>query len=217
MNQTLELYLSATIETLIMTIVPSIIAFLAGLPLGILLQTTSEKGLNPNKVVNTIVGSIVNILRSVPFIILMLYVMPLSRLLVQTTIGVKAMIPALSISAIPFVARLTESAFNEVDSGLVEATKSMGASNSQIIKYVMMVEARVSLVRAATVSMITILGYGAMSGFVGAGGLGTIAINYGYYRNQSSVMTICIIILVILVQIIQSIGNKLAVKINRKH
>lgn len=217
MNQTLELYLSATIETLIMTIVPSIIAFLAGLPLGILLQTTSEKGLNPNKVVNTIVGSIVNILRSVPFIILMLYVMPLSRLLVQTTIGVKAMIPALSISAIPFVARLTESAFNEVDSGLVEATKSMGASNSQIIKYVMMVEARVSLVRAATVSMITILGYGAMSGFVGAGGLGTIAINYGYYRNQSSVMTICIVILVILVQIIQSIGNKLAVKINRKH
>ena len=217
MNQTLELYLSATFETLIMTIVPSIIAFLAGLPLGILLQTTSEKGLNPNKVVNTIVGSIVNILRSVPFIILMLYVMPLSRLLVQTTIGVKAMIPALSISAIPFVARLTESAFNEVDSGLVEATKSMGASNSQIIKYVMMVEARVSLVRAATVSMITILGYGAMSGFVGAGGLGTIAINYGYYRNQSSVMTICIIILVILVQIIQSIGNKLAVKINRKH
>lgn len=217
MNQTLELYLSATIETLIMTIVPSIIACLAGLPLGILLQTTSEKGLNPNKVVNTIVGSIVNILRSVPFIILMLYVMPLSRLLVQTTIGVKAMIPALSISAIPFVARLTESAFNEVDSGLVEATKSMGASNSQIIKYVMMVEARVSLVRAATVSMITILGYGAMSGFVGAGGLGTIAINYGYYRNQSSVMTICIIILVILVQIIQSIGNKLAVKINRKH
>lgn len=217
MNQTLELYLSATIETLIMTIVPSIIAFLAGLPLGILLQTTSEKGLNPNKVVNTIVGSIVNILRSVPFIILMLYVMPLSRLLVQTTIGVKAMIPALSISAIPFVARLTESAFNEVDSGLVEATKSMGASNSQIIKHVMMVEARVSLVRAATVSMITILGYGAMSGFVGAGGLGTIAINYGYYRNQSSVMTICIVILVILVQIIQSIGNKLAVKINRKH
>lgn len=217
MNQTIELYLSATIETLIMTIVPSIIAFLAGLPLGILLQTTSEKGLNPNKVVNTIVGSIVNILRSVPFIILMLYVMPLSRLLVQTTIGVKAMIPALSISAIPFVARLTESAFNEVDSGLVEATKSMGASNSQIIKHVMMVEARVSLVRAATVSMITILGYGAMSGFVGAGGLGTIAINYGYYRNQSSVMTICIVILVILVQIIQSIGNKLAVKINRKH
>lgn len=217
MNQTLELYLSATFETLIMTIVPSIIAFLAGLPLGILLQTTSEKGLNPNKVVNTIVGSIVNILRSVPFIILMLYVMPLSRLLVQTTIGVKAMIPALSISAIPFVARLTESAFNEVDSGLVEATKSMGASNSQIIKHVMMVEARVSLVRAATVSMITILGYGAMSGFVGAGGLGTIAINYGYYRNQSSVMTICIVILVILVQIIQSIGNKLAVKINRKH
>lgn len=217
MNQTIELYLSATFETLIMTIVPSIIAFLAGLPLGILLQTTSEKGLNPNKVVNTIVGSIVNILRSVPFIILMLYVMPLSRLLVQTTIGVKAMIPALSISAIPFVARLTESAFNEVDSGLVEATKSMGASNSQIIKHVMMVEARVSLVRAATVSMITILGYGAMSGFVGAGGLGTIAINYGYYRNQSSVMTICIVILVILVQIIQSIGNKLAVKINRKH
>ncbi|NLW28746.1 MAG: ABC transporter permease [Erysipelothrix sp.] len=217
MNQTIELYLSATIETLIMTIVPSILAFLAGLPLGILLQTTSEKGLNPNKVVNTIVGSIVNILRSVPFIILMLYVMPLSRLLVQTTIGVKAMIPALSISAIPFVARLTESAFNEVDSGLVEATKSMGASNSQIIKHVMMVEARVSLVRAATVSMITILGYGAMSGFVGAGGLGTIAINYGYYRNQSSVMTICIVILVILVQIIQSIGNKLAVKINRKH
>lgn len=217
MNQTIELYLSATIETLIMTIVPSILAFLAGLPLGILLQTTCENGLNPNKVVNTIVGSIINILRSVPFIILMLYVMPLSRLLVQTTIGVKAMIPALSISAIPFVARLTESAFNEVDSGLVEATKSMGASNSQIIKHVMMVEARVSLVRAATVSMITILGYGAMSGFVGAGGLGTIAINYGYYRNQSSVMTICIVILVILVQIIQSIGNKLAVKINRKH
>lgn len=217
MNQSIELYVIATIETLIMTIVPSIIAFIVGLPLGILLHSTSEKGLKPNRVVSLVVGSLVNILRSVPFIILMLYVMPLSRLLVQTTIGVKAMIPALSISAIPFVARLVESALNEVDSGLIEAAKSMGATTNQIISHVMLVEAKVALVRAATVSMITILGYGAMSGFVGAGGLGTIAINYGYYRDQSSVMTICIIILVILVQVIQSIGNKIAVNINRKH
>lgn len=217
MNQSIELYLTATIETLIMTIVPSIIAFMVGLPLGVLLQTTSEKGLKPNKAINTVVGSIVNVLRSVPFIILMLYVMPLSRLLVQTTIGVKAMIPALSISATPFVARLVESALNEVDSGLVEAAKSMGATSYQIIKLVLLVESKVSLTRAATVSMITILGYGAMSGFVGAGGLGTIAINYGYYRDQSSVMTICIIILVILVQIIQNIGNRIAMKINRKY
>lgn len=217
MNQSFELYVIATIETLIMTIVPSIIAFIVGLPLGILLHSTSEKGLKPKRVVSLVVGSLVNILRSVPFIILMLYVMPLSRLLVQTTIGVKAMIPALSISAIPFVARLVESALNEVDSGLIEAAKSMGATTNQIIGHVMLVEAKVALVRAATVSMITILGYGAMSGFVGAGGLGTIAINYGYYRDQSSVMTICIIILVILVQGIQSIGNKIAVSINRKH
>jgi ABC transporter, permease protein len=190
-------------ETLFMTFVSSFLAYVIGIPLGICLVVSSKDGIKPMPPVNVILGIIINILRSIPFIILLIMVLPLTRLMVGTTLGAKAVIPPLVIAAAPYIARMVESSLKEVDAGVIEAAKSMGASNFQIVWKVLLPEATPSLLLGAAISITTILGYSAMAGFTGGGGLGTIAINYGYYRYQTDVMLITVAILVIIVQIIQ--------------
>lgn len=204
-------------ETLVMTFLPTVIAFLIGLPLGILLVVGEEDGILPlPKAVMKGIHVIINLLRSLPFLILLLVVMPLSRAIVGTSVGTSAMIVPLSIAAFPFVARLVETSIREVDHGVVEAALSMGASPAQIIRKVLIPEAKPALIANFMVSMITIFGYGAMSGAVGGGGLGNMAIQYGYNRHRPLVMYAAAVLLIILVQIFQSIGNTVAKKSDRR-
>lgn len=202
-EQTLSMLGIGIWETLFMTFVSSFLAYVIGIPLGICLVVSSKDGIKPMPPVNVILGIIINILRSIPFIILLIMVLPLTRLMVGTTLGAKAVIPPLVIAAAPYIARMVESSLKEVDAGVIEAAKSMGASNFQIVWKVLLPEATPSLLLGAAISITTILGYSAMAGFTGGGGLGTIAINYGYYRYQTDVMLITVAILVIIVQIIQ--------------
>ena len=181
-----------------------------GIPIGVILNITDENGICPNRAVNTILGVIVNILRSIPFIILLIAILPFTRALIGTTIGSTATIVPLVVSAAPFVARMVESSLKEVDSGVIEAAESMGSSRFQIIWKVLLPEARPSLIVGSAIAITTILGYSAMAGFTGGGGLGTIAINYGYYRYNNQVMFITVILLVIIVQIFQEIGMRIA-------
>ena len=202
-EQTLSMLGTGIWETLFMTFVSSFLAYVIGIPLGICLVVSSKDGIKPMPPVNVILGIIINILRSIPFIILLIMVLPLTRLMVGTTLGAKAVIPPLVIAAAPYIARMVESSLKEVDAGVIEAAKSMGASNFQIVWKVLLPEATPSLLLGAAISITTILGYSAMAGFTGGGGLGPIAINYGYYRYQTDVMLITVAILVIIVQIIQ--------------
>ena len=204
-------------ETLAMTFLPTVIAFLIGLPLGILLVVGEEDGILPlPKAVMKVIHAVINLLRSLPFLILLLVVMPLSRAIVGTSVGTAAMIVPLSIAAFPFVARLVETSIREVDHGVVEAALSMGASPAQIICKVLIPEAKPALIANFMVSMITIFGYGAMSGAVGGGGLGNMAIQYGYNRHRPLVMYAAAVLLILLVQIFQSIGNTVAKKSDRR-
>ncbi len=201
-------FLSAVGESLLMTILPTALAFAVGLPLGVLLVTGSRDGIRPlPQPLMQVINVIINLLRSIPFLILLIMVLPLSRRIVGTRVGTKAMIIPLAVAAFPFVARLVETSIREVDPGVVEAAQSMGASTMQIVCKVLIPEAKPALLSNLTVALITVCGYGAMSGAVGGGGLGTIAINYGYYRPHPPVLYVMVIMLVILVQIIQSIGN----------
>ena len=195
-------------ETLYMTFLPTIIAFAIGLPLGILLVTGEEGGIRPMpKVVMQVLNVIINLLRSVPFLILLVVVLPVSRFIVGTTVGASAIIVPLALAAFPFVARLVETSIREVDKGVVEAAQAMGASPFQIVWKVLIPEAKPALISNFMVSLITIFGYGAMSGAVGGGGLGNIAITYGYHRKKVLVLYFAVILLIIMVQIFQSIGN----------
>lgn len=204
-------------ETLVMTFLPTVIAFLIGLPLGILLVVGEVDGILPlPKTVMKVIHVVINLLRSLPFLILLLVVMPLSRAIVGTSVGTAAMIVPLSIAAFPFVARLVETSIREVDHGVVEAALSMGASPAQIIRKVLIPEAKPALIANFMVSMITIFGYGAMSGAVGGGGLGNMAIQYGYNRHRPLVMYAAAVLLILLVQIFQSIGNTVAKKSDRR-
>ncbi len=204
-------------ETLLMTFVPTILAFVIGLPLGILLVTGDEKGIHPlPRWLMRLLNFIINILRSVPFLILLIVVLPLSRAIVGTTVGTKAILVPLIVAAFPFVARLVETSIREVDAGVVEAAQSMGASTFQIIWKVLIPEARPALISNFMVALITIFGYGAMSGAVGGGGIGRIAVNYGYNRYQPLVMYFAVILLVILVQLFQSAGNVLVRKSDKR-
>ncbi len=196
------------LESLYMTLLSSVIAYLIGLPLGILLVVTDKDGLTPRIIFNRTLGIIVNLLRSVPFVILLITVMPITRAIVGTTIGPKAMVVPLIIGSAPYIARLVESSLKEVDHGVVEAAHSMGASPFQIIWKVLIPESMPSLIMGGAIAVITVLSYSAMSGFVGAGGLGTIAINYGHYRYQSDIMLVTVAILVIIVQIFQELGAR---------
>lgn len=203
------------LDTLYMTLVSTALSYVLGLPLGILLVVTDKDGIFPMRIVNGILGVIINILRSVPFLILLVAVIPFTRAVVGTSIGSTATIVPLVIAAAPFIARLVESSIKEVDKGVIEAAQSMGASTVQIIWKVMLPEARPSLIVGSAIAVTTILSYSAMSGFVGGGGLGDIAIKYGYYRYQNDVMLITVLVLVVLVQIFQEVGMRLA-KIGRQ-
>jgi len=197
-------------ETFYMTLLSAALAYAIGLPLGILLVVTDKGGLWEFRELNMLLGFIVNIIRSVPFIILLVAIMPFTRLLVGTTLGSKATVVPLVVASAPFISRVVESSLKEVDSGVIEAAKAMGATNLRIIFSVMLIEARPSLVLGAAITVTTILGYSAMSGFVGGGGLGTIAINYGYYRYETEVMMVTVFFLVIIVQLFQEVGMRLA-------
>ncbi|WP_408640645.1 methionine ABC transporter permease [Stomatobaculum longum] len=190
-------------ETVFMVALSSLLSYLIGIPLGILLIVTDKDGIQPNGIINTVLGIIINLMRSVPFIIMLLAALPLTRFIVRTTLGPKAVVVPLVLAAAPYIARMVESSLKEVGAGVVEAAKSMGASNFQIVRKVMLPEAKPSLLMGAAISITTILGYSTMAGFVGGGGLGTLAINYGYYRYQTDVMLVTVVVLVIIVQLIQ--------------
>lgn len=208
--QIIEMIKTGIWETLYMVFASSAISYLIGIPLGIILVVTDKDGIYPEPLFQKELGLVINLLRSVPFIIMLLMMLPVTRMIVGTTLGAKAMVPPLVIAAAPYIARMVESSFKEVDAGVIEAAKSMGASTFQIIWKVLLPEAKPSLLVGAAISVTTILGYSAMAGFVGGGGLGTIAINYGYYRYQTDMMLVTVAIMVIIVQIIQEVGMKLA-------
>lgn len=193
------------LETLYMVIVSTLISYIIGLPLGILLCITDKDGICPCKIFNTIIGFIVNLLRSIPFIILLVALIPFTRAVVGTAIGSTATIVPLVISAFGFVARMVESSVKEVDKGIIEAAESMGTPTFKIITKVLIPEAKPSLIMGAAITITTILGYSTMAGFTGGGGLGAIAVNYGFYRYNTPVMLINVVFLVIIVQIFQAI------------
>ena len=197
-------------ETLYMTILSTVIAYIVGLPLGILLSVTGKGGILRNRAVNGILGAVVNILRSVPFLILLVVLIPFTRLLVGTSLGTTATIVPLTIGSIPIVARMVESSLQEVPPGIIEAAESMGASPLEIIVRFMLPEAVPSLLLGSAINLATILGYSAMACFVGGGGLGDIAIQYGFYRYQSDILFVSVAILIIIVQIFQEAGTRLS-------
>lgn len=203
-------------ETLYVVVISTLFSYIIGLPLGLLLAVTDQDGLRPSAGVNKVFGTVVNLLRSVPFLIMVFLLTAFTRLIVGTTVGSPAMIPPLVIAAFPFVARLVESSVREVDRGVIEAAESMGASTLQIVTRVILPEATPSLITGATTATVTILGYSAMAGIVGGGGLGAIAINYGYYRKENATMWVAVVLIVILVQILQGIGNRIAARSDRR-
>lgn len=204
-------------ETLYMTLLSSFGAYFIGLPLGLVLVATDQDGIRPMPALNAVLGIIVNILRSIPFLILAVSVMPLTRALVGTTIGSNAMIVSLIIAAAPFVARMVESSIKEVGFGVIEAALSMGATPLQIITKVLVPEAKPSLIVGAAISITTILSYSAMAGFIGGGGLGTIAFNYGYNRNQTPPVVVTVFLLVVIVQIFQMVGMRLSKRLDKRN
>ena len=208
-QEMIQLLIQGVGETLYMTIVSTLIAYVFGIPLGVLMYITDSKGICKNKVVNFVVGFIINSIRSVPFLILLVAILPFTRWIVGTTIGSTATIVPLVVAAIPFIARLVESSLKEVDAGVIEAAKAMGSTTSQIIFKVLIPEAKPSLLVGGTISIATILGYSAMAGFVGGGGLGAIAINYGFYRYKTEMMIVTVVLLVFIVQIFQEVGARI--------
>ena len=203
-------------ETLIMTLLSTIFGYLLGLPMGIALAVTDADGIRPNAVVYKILDVIANIVRSIPFLILLMLLMPVTKVIVGKTYGTAATVVPLTIAAAPFIGRMIESSINEVDRGVIEAAQSMGASTMNIIIRVMLVEARTSILVGVTIALGTILGYSAMAGIVGGGGLGDIAMRYGYYRYEADIMIVAVVLLVVLVQISQTLGMRMSVKLDRR-
>ena len=214
-SQIAKLLIEATVDTLYMTFVSTFLAFLLGLVIAIVLVLTRAGGLYENRPIYAVLDVIVNVLRSFPFIILLIVLFPFTKMLVGTSIGTTAAIVPLTIGSAPFIARLIENALVEVDSGVIEAAKSFGASNSQIIFRVMFVEALPSIINAITLTLIVIIGFTAMAGTVGGGGLGDVAIRYGFQRFRPDIMAYTVIILIVVVQLIQSAGN-LLYKVTKK-
>lgn len=203
-------------ETIYLTFVSSFVAYVLGLPLGVLLTVTDKDGIHPVIWLNKILGVIVNIFRSIPFIILMVACLPVAKLVVGTSLGNKAMIVMLVIAAVPYVARMTESSLKEVDKGVIEAAQAMGSSTFKIIYKVLIPEAKPSLMIGAVISLVTILGYSAMAGTIGGGGLGMIAISFGYQRFNYDIVWICVLLTVIVVQLIQEFGMLIARKADKR-
>ena len=215
-EQIREMILNGILETLYMTVVSTLFGYLFGLPMGVLLCISDKDGLKPHPVLYKILDFIANIVRSVPFLILLILLIPFTRFLLGKSYGSTATIVPLTVAAIPFIARMVESSLKEVDNGVVEAARAMGAGTMRIILRVLLVEARTSLITGATIAIGTILGYSAMAGAVGGGGLGDIAVRYGYYRYQSDIMIVTVILLIILFQIFQTVGMKLADKLDHR-
>lgn len=209
-NGLADLLIKGTLDTLYMVSLSSLIAFLAGLPLGVVMSITSPGGIKENRPLNSLLSFVVNVGRSVPFIILMIAIIPLTRLIVGTSIGTNAAIVPLAVAAIPFVGRIVETALREIDGGVIEAAQAMGASPFEIIIKVMLPEALPGIIAGLTLTVINLIGYSAMAGTIGGGGLGDVAIRYGYQRFMLDVMISTVVILVALVQICQVIGDKLA-------
>ncbi len=203
-------------ESLYMTLVSTFFGYVLGLPMGILLTISDKNGIKPNAVLYRILDVIANLFRSIPFLILLVLLIPFTKLIVGKSYGSTAIIVPLVIAAAPYIARMVESSLNEVDPGVIEAARSMGASNFTIVTKVMLVEARTSLIVGMTITLGTILGYSAMAGTVGAGGLGDIAIRYGYYRYESGIMIVTVVLLVVLFQVFQTIGMKLSARLDKR-
>lgn len=215
-NATIMMLIKETGTTLYMTLTSTFFAYCIGLPMGIFLVITAKNGLRPQAVTYKILDAIANIVRSVPFLILLMLLIPFTRFVVGKSYGATATIVPLTVAAAPFIARLVESSLLEVDRGVVEAAQSMGASTGTIVWKVFLGEARTSLIAGATIALGTILGYSAMAGAVGGGGLGDVAIRYGYYRYQADIMIVTVILLVILVQILQYIGTRMSKKLDKR-
>jgi D-methionine transport system permease protein len=206
-----QLVRQATVQTLLMLLLSALFSLVLGFPLGILLCVTDPvMGIAPRPALNQVVTRVVNTLRSFPFIILMILLFPLSRLIVGTSIGTVATVVPLSIAAAPFVARVIESALKEVDPGVIQAAKAMGSSNSQIVVKVLIPEALPSLVSGVTLTIINLIGYSAMAGAVGGGGLGDLAIRYGYQRFRTDIMIAAVVVILVLVEVIQAVGSKIS-------
>lgn len=203
-------------ETLQMTIISTVVSMIVGIPLGVILVITGKGHILENKAVNATLGSVVNALRSIPFIILMVAIIPLTRIIAGSSIGTTAACVPLTIAAIPFLARLVETSIREINSGVIEAAQAMGASPMQIIRKVLLPEALPTIIDNITVLVVNLISYSAMAGAIGGGGLGDIAIRYGYQRFQGDVMLATIIILIVLVQLIQSCGDFLSRKVNKR-
>lgn len=203
-------------ETLYMTLVSTLLGYVIGLPMGIILTITDTDGIKPNAIVYKIFDLISNVIRSVPFLILLIVLIPFTRFIIGKSYGSTATIVPLVAAAAPYIARMVESSLKEVDPGVIEAARSMGASTFTIITKILLVEARTSLIVGATIATGTILGYSAMAGTVGGGGLGDIAIRYGYYRYQTDIMVVTVILLIVLVQLFQTIGMKLAAHFDKR-
>ncbi len=215
-NEIVQMLLVETGASLYMTLTSTLLGYLLGLPMGIILAVTAKEGIHPNPVIYRIFDVISNVTRSIPFLIMAILLIPFTRFLIGKSYGPTATVISLTISAAPYIARMVESSINEVDAGVIEAARSMGASNVQIVFQVLLVEARTSLITGATIALGTIFGYSAMAGAIGGGGLGDVAVRYGYYRWQTGIMIITVILIIILFQIFQMIGMKIAANLDRR-
>jgi D-methionine transport system permease protein len=214
-NKFLGLVVTGFFETIYMTLVSAGLAYVIGLPLGVFLSVSRPEGISPRPLPNRICGAVVNLIRSVPFVILLVAAIPLTRLITGTSVGSSATIVPLVIASFPIVARSVEASASSVRHGVIEAAQSMGATNMQIITKVILPEAVPSLITGAASSLITVLGFSAMAGVCGGGGLGSIVINYGYYRGETGIMYVLIVVLVLMVQVIQEAGARLSVRCDR--
>lgn len=215
-TKVIEMLLEGIRDTLYMTIFSTVIGYALGLPLGIVLYTTRSTGLKPNRIIYRLLDVVCNIIRSIPFLILLILLIPVTRTIVGKSYGSTATIVPLVVCATPYIARVVESSLNEVDAGVIEAARAMGANTLQIIFKVLLVEARISLLVGATITTGLLLGYSAMSGTVGGGGLGDIAVRYGYYRWQTDIMIVTVVLLILIFQLIQSLGTKVATLLDHR-
>ena len=215
-STTINMLVKGIWETIYMVFLSSALSYVIGIPLGIALVVTDKEGISPVPLFNKVLGLIINLLRSVPFIILLIMVLPITKFIVGKTIGSNATVVPLIIAASPYIGRMVESSLKEVDAGVIGAAKSMGASTWQIIVKVLLPEAKPSLLVGAAISVTTILGYSAMAGFTGGGGLGDIAIRYGYHRYQTDMMMVTVVLLVIIVQLIQEVAMRMSRKSDKR-
>ena len=215
-SEVIQMLIRGIGETLYMTLASTLFGYLFGLPMGILLTISDREGIKPNLFLYKVMDAAANIVRSVPFLILLIVLIPFTRLIVGKSYGSTATIVPLVVAAVPYIARMVESSLREVDAGVIEAARSMGASTFTIVTKVMLVEARTSLIVGVTITLGTILGYSAMAGTVGGGGLGDIAIRYGYHRYEAGIMAVTVALLILLVQIFQTVGMKLSVCLDRR-